>query len=89
MKIKVYVNWHSREVISEKEFEKRVVETQKEYLEDVYYFAEWLEDTYKPHEVWEFDREKREAVRDEYGMKCREWAENEVRDTWTEEEIEV
>lgn len=89
MKVKVYVNYDYREVISEKDYERRVNRFFDDYFNDNDCFAEWLNETYRPYEVWGFDKAKREAVRDEYAMRCREWAENEVQDTWTEEEIDV
>lgn len=89
MKIKVYVNYYDRETISAKEYERRINQSLDDYFNANDCFAEWLEDTYRPYEVWAFDEAEREAVRDEYGKKCREWAEKEVQDTWTEEEIEI
>ena len=89
MKVKVYVNYDYREVMSEKEYEKRVNRFLDDYFNDNDSFAEWLEESYNPYEVWGFDEAKREAVREEYGKQCRVWAENEVRDTWAEEEIEI
>lgn len=89
MTVKFYVNWFDREIINEKEYEERVIETQKEYLEDDHYFAEWLEETYRPSEVWEFDKAKKEAVRIEFSKRCRRDAEKDVQSDWDEEEIDV
>lgn len=89
MKVKIYINWFNREIINEKEYEERVIETQKEYLEDDYYFVEWLEENYRPSEVWEFDNAKKEAVRIEFSKSCRKDAEKDVQSDWTEKEIEV
>lgn len=89
MKVKVYVNWFDREVINEKEFEKKVEETTQDYKEDKCFFDEWLNDHYSANEVWNLNEEERKEVQKDFLIKCEELGVRDVREDWEEEEIEV
>ena len=89
MKVKVYVNWYNREVINEKEFEKKVEETTQDYKEDKCFFDEWLNDHYSANEVWNLNEEERKEVQKDFLIRCEELGVRDVREDWEEEEIEV
>lgn len=89
MKVKIYINWFNREVINEKEFEKKVEETTQDYKEDKCFFDEWLNDHYSANEVWNLNEEERKEVQKDFLIKCEELGVRDVREDWEEEEIEV
>lgn len=89
MKVKVYINWYSREVINEKNFKEKVEESTRDYKEDECFFNEWLNEHYSANEIWKLDEERRKEVRSDFLVKCEELAASDVRYSWEEEEIEI
>ena len=89
MKVKVYVNWDERKIISEKEYEEKVEKSAKEYAESYADFADWLNDHYHADDVWEMSESTRKEVKQEYCEACQTWAEDEVNDYWKPYEIEA
>ena len=89
MKVKVYVNWHTEEVISEKEYEGKIEKSAKEYRQSYADFADWLNDNYQADDIWEKSESDRNAVKEEYREACQTWAEDEVNDCWKPYEVEV
>ena len=89
MKVKVYVNWRSREVINEKEFEKLVEETFEDYKGDQDYFSEWLADNYEVVQVWEMNEEERIKTIKAFEEKCLSVARKEMLYDWEENELDV
>ena len=89
MKVKIYLDWYSKEVINEKDFNEKVEEREKDYKEDENFFAEWLNDNYYADEVWNLNEKERKEVRNNFLAKCEELAVRDVREDWEEEEIEV
>ena len=89
MKVTVYVNWHTEEVISEKEYEEKIEKSAKDYVESEADFSDWLNDQYRADDIWEMSENGRNAVKEEYYEACQTWAEEEVNDYWKPYEIEV
>lgn len=89
MKVKVYVNWYSREVINEKEFKKKVEESTEDYKGDEYFFAEWLDAHYSAVEIWNLNEEQRKEVRSNFLIECEKLGLKDICNEWEEDEIEV
>ena len=89
MKIKIYVNWHSKEIISEKEFEKEVEEAFEDYKGDYDYFGEWLEKNYRIEQVWKMNDEERIKTVKAFEEYCLSEARTDVLYEWTEKELEI
>lgn len=89
MKVKIYVNWYSREIISEKDFKEKVEEATQDYKEDECFFSEWLNEHYSTGEIWNLDEDRRREVRSDYLVKCERLAVEDVRGDWEEKEIEI
>lgn len=89
MKVKVYVKWRYEDIISEKEFKKKIAETVNNYKTDETYFNEWLNDNYNAFNVWGMSTEERAKILEEFADICQTWGVKEVREDWEENEIEV
>ena len=89
MKVKVYVNWCSREIISEKDLEKQIEEVFEDYKGDQDYFAEQLKKNYEIIEVWKMNDEERIKTIKAFEEHCLSAAREDVLYDWKEHEIEV
>lgn len=89
MKVKVYVNRYSREIVNEKDFKKKIEEATKEYKEDKSFFGEWIDINYSAEEIWNLNEEQRKEVHNEFLARCEELGIKDVHNEWKEEEIEV
>ena len=103
MKIKVFVNWNDKEIISQKESEVKLASCLKDqdsykdyhdtYLDDI--IEEWLDDKNEVHlseyykKIFELSAEERAEIE----TKCRNRYEEQVKqdfsNDWDEVEIEV
>lgn len=90
MKITVYADFNNEEVITEKEYLKRLNEAVAEMAEDTALFYEWLEDTYSASEIWRATPEKHEEIIKEWKNHCQEYTEDEGDMMWWKEyELEI
>ena len=89
MKIKVYVNWHSKEIISEKDLEKQIEEVFEDYRSDYDYFGEWLEKNYEIIKVWKMNDEERIKTVKAFEEYCLSEAREDMLYDWTEKELEA
>lgn len=89
MKVIVYVNWLTKEVISKKEYEEKIEKSAKEYTDSYADFADWLNEHYQADDIWDMSESTRNAVKEEYREACQTWAEDEVNDYWKPYEVEV
>lgn len=90
MKITVYADFNNEEVITEKEYLKRLNEAATEMTEDTSLFNEWLEDTYSSSDIWRATSEQREEILKEWKAYCLDYIENEGDMMWWKEyELEI
>lgn len=82
MKITVYADFNNEEVITEKEYLKRLNEAVAEMAEDTALFYEWLEDTYSASEIWRATPEKHEEIIKEWKDHCQGYTENDGELMW-------
>ena len=93
VKVGVYARtnrYEECEVISQEEYDDRVVERAREIYTSESEFFDWLEDTYTIEEVWKMTEETKKAVKENtFKAKCNDWALDEIQDEWEYFEIET
>ena len=90
-KVKVYVNFYDREVLTEKEF-KRKLDRERRHLmnEDDDFFDEWLSNNFTHVELWNLTPPQRLRLLDDFNQECIKQAKEKLfDDEWEEVEIEV
>ena len=76
MKVTIYVNWHENTILSEKDFEKEVLDEADERFNDSDVFDEWLTNNFDPSEVFYFTESEKEEQRASFREYCFEGARN-------------
>ena len=66
MKIKIYVNHESHEVLSEADFEAMAIREGKERADNIDSFSEWLDENYSSSELFYMTESKRTSVIEEW-----------------------
>jgi hypothetical protein len=72
MKITVYVDWNENTILSEKDFEKEILNEADESFNDSDCFDEWLTNNFDPSEVFNFTEAEKETQRARFKEYCLE-----------------
>ena len=76
MKVIVYANWTKNTILSEKDFEKKVLSEADERFGDSDFFDEWLSRNFDPSEVFYFTESEKQEQRASFREYCLEDARN-------------
>ena len=91
MKVKVYVNWQERQILTESEFSEMIADRTQKKLDDDYELSYFLERSYLLSEVFRLTAEEKDEIYKEFQEYCREEAETDIlnEDDWFERIIKV
>jgi hypothetical protein len=74
MKVTIYVNWDENIILSEKDFEKEVLNEADEKFNDSDFFSEWLSCCgFDFSEVFNFTESEKEVQREKFKKYCLEY----------------
>lgn len=89
----IYIDWESREILTEKEFEEGIAEESKKLVNDDETFEYWLECNYTMLELWKMTMTERVQILTKYKEYCNKLAKENLLyefDGWFEKfEVEV
>lgn len=66
----IYIDWEEREVLTEKEFEEKVVEERKKLVDDDESFEDWLGNHFSSLELWEKGMNEKVKALTDYRRYC-------------------
>ena len=92
MTVKLYVNWTGREIITEKELEKIIAESQLDRREDKDCMAEDIEDfldRYDRYEIFSFTEKEKNEIIEQVNKESDEWVRDRVLEDYDEISVEV
>lgn len=89
MKINVYVNWKSAQVMSDIEALDYLAQCADDYSKNDGYFGDWLDDNYTCTELWYMSDESRAEAEKNFQEACMEWAKEDFERAWNRQEIEI
>lgn len=89
MKINVYVNWKSMQVMSGAEALVYLAKCADDYSKNDGYFGDWLDENYTHTELWYMSDESRAEAEKNFQEACMEWAREDFERTWDRREIEI
>ena len=75
MTFTVYVNWHTRKIISAEEYEKKIREEVSSLMNEEDEFNEWLNESYLPQEIWHMTGARRAEAWSLWEEYCRDTVE--------------
>lgn len=75
MKVKVFVNWSSYEIINEAKYKEKIRRKVVKTMADKQYFYDWLSETYTPQAIWELTEAGRNEVQKLWEYECKDIAE--------------
>ena len=85
--MKVYVNWQTKEVISQEQYNQRIAALAAEYVDDDSLLDDYLEDRYTSLELFNMSEEERAEVRGDFAEWCYHGAENALIEDFEEYEF--
>lgn len=80
---------HNRELITEKEYRKRMKEEAERRKASEQDFSEWLNENYSTKEIWDMDEEEKEATKGFFLQAVDEDILYDFREDWAEVRVEV
>lgn len=89
MKIKIYVDYENREVLTEENYKEALAERAKSYKVDEPAFEDWLIDQYSAYEIFKMKSHKLDKIVEKWGDVCESDAEEDMGREFTEYEIDV
>ena len=93
MKIKVYVDWNNKEILSEKDYKefknRKVNEMADTYFEDKYSLEEFLSDNYNYADIFNMTNEEKEEAKAKWKAQCKDNAEENFGDEYDYDKIEL
>lgn len=93
MKVKIFVNWEERKILSESGFSEMIADRAQQKVNDDYELSYFLENeiVYSHSEVFKLTPEEKDKIYKEFQEYCKEEAETDVlnEDDWFEKFIEV
>ena len=76
MKVKLYVNWSDREILSENEMESRLKGKASAMVKDDDEFDDWLGEIYNCVDIFNMSEEEKAQIRQKWEEECLEYAQD-------------
>ena len=92
MKVKLYVCWRRKEIITEEELEKIIAERQLERREDEECMAEEIDEfleRYNRYDIFSFTEEEKKKIIEQVQMDSDKWVRDDVLDEYDEIYVDV
>ena len=92
MKVKLYVCWRRKEIITEEELEKIIAERQLERREDEECMAEEIDEfleRYNRYDIFSFTEEEKKKIIEQVKMDSDKWVRDDVLDEYNEIYVDV
>ena len=89
MKIKIYVDYENKEVLTEEQHKKVLAERVKSYKADEPAFEDWITDRYSAYEIFKMKSYELDKVIERWERVCEGEAEEDMGRELTEYELEV
>ena len=92
MKVKLYVCWRRKEIITEEELEKIIAERQLERREDEECMAEEIDEfleRYNRYDIFSFTEEEKKKIIEQVKMDSDKWVRDDVLDEHNEIYVDV
>lgn len=89
MKVKVYMNWDSAQVMGGEDVLAYINKLTDDYIHDNEGFEDWLSDNYTMTELWYLSDEARAEAEKNFREFCHEIANEDFEHTWDVREIEI
>jgi hypothetical protein len=85
--MKVYVDWHEEEVISQEQYDERVAARAADYVDDDSLLDTYLENRYTSLALFTMSEEERAEVRGDFAEWCHREAESNLSEDFDEYEV--
>lgn len=89
MKIKIYVDYENKEVLTEEGYKEVLTERAKSYKDDTEAFRDWLNDNYEAFEIFNMKSHELDKVVERWEGVCEADAEDDIGVELTEYELDV
>ena len=92
MKVKLYVCWRRKEIITEEELEKIIAERQLERREDKDCMAEEIDEfleRYNRYDIFSFTEEEKKKIIEQVQKNSDDWVRDDVLDEYNEIHVDV
>ena len=92
MKVKLYVCWRRKEIITEEELEKIIAERQLERREDEECMAEEIDEfleRYNRYDIFSFTEEEKKKIIEQVQKNSDDWVRDDVLDEYNEIYVDV
>lgn len=89
MKIKIYVDYENKEVLTEEQYKEALTEKAKAYKADDGAFRDWLNDNYEAFKIFNMKSHELEKVMERWEGVCEADAEDDMSIELAEYELDV